>query len=149
MPPVFGPTSASKARLKSCAGSSGTTATPSLRQNNEISGPSRNSSITTTPPGVARHAPACVRAAARSSVTTTPLPAARPSSLTTYGAPNESSASATWSRVVQTCAIAVGTLAAAITSLANAFDPSRAAASPLGPKQGCLLYTSDAADDLL
>ena len=55
--------------------------------------------------------------------------------MTTYGAPNASSAAATSSGVVQTCASAVGTSAAAITSLAKAFDPSSAAASRLGPKQ--------------
>ena len=51
--------------------------------NRLTSGPSRNSSITTRPQpgGVVARRPA------RSSVTTTPLPAARPSSLTTYGGP--------------------------------------------------------------
>jgi hypothetical protein len=53
-------------------------------QNREISGPSRNSSTTTAPPSLSRQARACSRAAARSSVTTTPLPAASPSSLTTW-----------------------------------------------------------------
>lgn len=41
-------------------------------------------------------------AASRSSVTTTPLPAARPSSLTTYGAPKASRAVAASAGVVQT-----------------------------------------------
>ena len=78
MPPVFGPWSPSPARLKSCAGSSGTAVTPSVTANSDTSGPSRNSSITTVP-----QARACARAAARSVVTSTPLPAARASSLTT------------------------------------------------------------------
>ena len=49
MPPVFGPVSPSRARLKSWAGSSGTAVTPSVTANSETSGPSRNSSITTVP----------------------------------------------------------------------------------------------------
>ena len=61
MPPVLGPSSPSKIRLKSCAGSIGTTVVPSLRANNETSGPSRYSSTTTSP-----HVAACSRAAARS-----------------------------------------------------------------------------------
>ena len=98
--------------------------------NRETSGPSRYSSITT------RSQPfAWATASSRSSVTTTPLPAASPSSLTTYGAPKASSASATSSAVSQTRAIAVGTSAAAMTSLANALDPSSWAAAALGPKQ--------------
>src|SRR5665811_141455 len=88
------------------------------------------------------------RAVSRSSVTTTPLPAASPSSLTTYGAPKASSAATTWSGVVHTWAIPVGTSAAAITFLVKALDPSIWAAALDGPKQACLLYTSDAADDL-
>lgn len=97
MPPVLGPSSPSSARLKSWAGWSGTTVTPSVMAKRETSGPSRYSSMTT------RSQPsAWARAAARSSVTTTPLPAARPSSLTTYGAPKASRASSTSSGVVQT-----------------------------------------------
>ena len=68
-------------------------------------------------------------------VTTTPLPAARPSSFTTYGAPNSSSAAAASSAVTHSRAAAVGTPAAAITSLANALEPSSWAAAPDGPKQ--------------
>ena len=80
MPPVFGPLSPSPSRLKSCAGWSGRTVTPSVMAKTETSGPSRNSSMTTRP-----QAAAWASASVRSSVTTTPLPAARPSSLTTYG----------------------------------------------------------------
>ncbi len=47
MPPVFGPRSPSCARLKSCAGSSGTAVLPSHSANSDTSGPSRYSSITT------------------------------------------------------------------------------------------------------
>ena len=78
MPPVFGPSSPSATRLKSCAGSSGTTVVPSVIANSETSGPSRYSSITTRAQWLA-----CSSATARSVVTTTPLPAASPSSLTT------------------------------------------------------------------
>ena len=92
MPPVFGPVSPSPTRLKSCAGSSGTAVTPSHTANSETSGPARYSSTSTGWPD-ARTAPAWATAAARSLVTTTPLPAARPSSLTTYGAPQRVSAS--------------------------------------------------------
>ncbi len=99
-------------------------------QNSETSGPSRYSSTTTRP-----HAAACASATSRSSVTTTPLPAARPSSLTTYGGPKASRAFAASSAVSQMWAMAVGTLAAAITCLANALEPSSSAASADGPKQ--------------
>ncbi len=78
MPPVLGPWSPSRARLKSWAGWSGRTVVPSVIANSETSGPSRYSSITTL-----SQASAWASASARSEVTTTPLPAARPSSLTT------------------------------------------------------------------
>ena len=47
MPPVLGPRSPSRIRLKSCAGWSGRTVVPSVIANSETSGPSRYSSITT------------------------------------------------------------------------------------------------------
>src|SRR5690625_4214681 len=72
-------------------------------------------------------------AAATSWVTTTPLPAANPSSLITCGAPKASMAACTCSGVVHTRDIAVGTPAAAMISLANALDPSSLAASRPGP----------------
>lgn len=97
MPPVLGPSSPSSARLKSWAGWSGRTVSPSVMAKRETSGPSRNSSMTTR-----SQALACVLAASMSAVTTTPLPAARPSSLTTYGAPKASRASSTSAGVVQT-----------------------------------------------
>src|SRR5215472_9344480 len=130
MPPVFGPWSPSRARLKSCAGSSGTALAPSASANSDTSGPSRNSSTTTFPA-----ARAWASAAARSPVTTTPLPPASPSAFTTYGGPNSSSARATSASVSQVRAMAVGMPAAVMTSLANDFDPSIMAARRLGPKQ--------------
>ena len=69
-------------------------------------------------------------------MTTTPFPAARPSSLTTYGEPHRVSASSISAADVTLTAAAVGTPAAAITSFANAFDPSIRAAAAFGPKTG-------------
>src|SRR6478672_1701232 len=114
MPPVLGPASSSPTRLKSCAGASATTVSPSLMQKTETSGPSRNSSTTSRPSGLSRQVRACSRATSRESVTTTPLPAASPSSLTTCGAPSASGA--------------------ASTSLAKDLLPSSRAASAEGPK---------------
>ena len=91
MPPVFGPVSPSPTRLKSWAGSSGNATVPSHTANSDTSGPARNSSTSTGCPA-ASTSRACAAATARSAVTTTPLPAASPSSLTTYGAPQASSA---------------------------------------------------------
>ena len=128
MPPVLGPRPPSKMRLKSCAGCSARAVVPSQTAKSETSGPSRNSSTTTR-----SQAAAWASASARSVVTTTPLPAARPSSFTTYGAPSASSAAAASSGVVHTKERAVGTPAAAITSLLNALEPSSRAASRDGP----------------
>ncbi len=63
------------------------------------------------------------------------MPAARPSSFTTYGAPNSSSAAATSSTVSQVRDRAVGTPAEAITCFAKSLDPSSRAAARDGPKQ--------------
>ena len=65
MPPVLGPRSPSPTRLKSCAGSSGTTVGPSTRQNSDTSGPSRYVSSSTGCPSSSRPM-ACARAASRS-----------------------------------------------------------------------------------
>ena len=130
MPPVFGPRSPSCARLKSWAGSNGTALAPSASANSDTSGPSRNSSTSTLPA-----ARAWASAAARSPVTTTPLPPASPSAFTTYGGPNSASACATSASVPQVRARAVGMPAAVMTSLANDFEPSIMAARRLGPKQ--------------
>ena len=134
MPPVFGPASPSARRLKSWAGLSGRTRSPSLRKNSDTSGPARNSSISTGPVG--RYVAAWARAASRSSVTMTPFPAARPSAFTTWGAPKASRAAATSSSVRARVARPVGTPAASMIRFANAFDPSSRAAARLGPKAG-------------
>ena len=131
MPPVLGPASPSKARLKSWAGVSGKTVLPSLKKNRLTSWPSRNSS-TRIP--ISMKLRAWSSAAWRSLVTMTPLPAARPSALITYGAPNAAIADSTSSMVEHSRAMPVGTPAAAITSLANDFEPSSAAAFCDGPK---------------
>src|SRR5271165_519500 len=78
---------------------------------------------------------ACLTASLRSAVTTTPLPAASPSALTTYGGPNAASASSTSCSVRHVLAAAVGTPAAVITSLAKDLEPSIIAAAWPGPKQ--------------
>ena len=65
MPPVLGPVSPSPTRLKSWAGSNGTTVSPSTTQNSDTSGPSRNDSSSTGCPASSRLA-ACARAASRS-----------------------------------------------------------------------------------
>jgi hypothetical protein len=131
MPPVLGPWSPSWARLKSWAGSSGTAVVPSASANRLTSGPSRYSSMTTV-----LQLLACRLASSRSVVTTTPLPAARASSLTTYGGPNSRSAASASSGVLATRDRAVGMPASAIICLENALDPSTWAACLLGPKTG-------------
>ena len=80
MPPVFGPASLSNARLKSWAGASGITETPSDKKKRLTSGPDKNSS---TKIPISINCLACSNAAAGSSVTITPLPAAKPSALIT------------------------------------------------------------------
>ncbi len=88
MPPVFGPTSPSPRRLWSWLVASARTLRPSHRTMKLASSPARNSSMTTrlpagaAPPSMVSTA-AC--ASARVAATTTPLPAARPSALTTIG----------------------------------------------------------------
>src|SRR5512132_4406545 len=121
IPPVFGPTSPSKARLKSCTAGSGTAFTPSESAHTDTSGPSSSSSITSGWPsaaavGSAASSSSCVRH------TKTPFPAASPSALITHGGRATGSSAA------------VGTPAALMTSLAKPFEPSIAAAERLGPK---------------
>src|SRR6185437_3617547 len=91
MPPVFGPSSWSNARLWSCALANGIAVSPSQSAKKLISRPDKNSSITTSAPAAPK-APSNIMAIAASAsasvfATTTPLPAARPSAFTTIGAP--------------------------------------------------------------
>src|SRR6266508_1345606 len=102
MPPVLGPESRSPARLKSWARTRGTTSRPSVRPKAETSLPVRCSSTRTTAPASPkarsmRHARKAATAASRSSAMTTPLPAASPSALTTYGGASSSRYSTAWS----------------------------------------------------
>ena len=90
MPPVLGPVSPSPTRLKSCAGARGTARVPSHTTSSDSSGPVMPSSITTVRPASPNDSPASLArtsASASASVgaTSTPLPAARPSVLTTQG----------------------------------------------------------------
>src|SRR5918993_2555879 len=134
MPPVLGPPSPSSRRLWSCAGTRGSTVVPSVIANSDTSGPSRYSSTSTAPPPSSTRWP-CATAAARSSVTRTPLPAASPSSFTTYGAPTSSSTVSSSAGPPTGQARAVGTPAASMTCLAKDLLPSSWAASWDGPKQ--------------
>ena len=90
MPPVLGPVSPSPARLKSWAATRTRARTPSQIAMTESSGPVRPSSMTTRRPAPPKVAPeslarASAIASSRSAVTSTPLPAASPSVLTTHG----------------------------------------------------------------
>ncbi len=78
---------------------------------------------------------AWARAASRSAVTSTPLPAASPSSLTTYGGPNSASAASASAPVTQVRDAAVGMPPSAMISLAKVLEPSIMAARAPGPKQ--------------
>ena len=57
MPPVFGPLSPSKARLWSCAPTSGSACSPSQSAKKLASSPSMNSSITTEAPAAPKRLP--------------------------------------------------------------------------------------------
>ena len=121
MPPVFGPVSSSPTRLKSCAGARAIG--PLAVADREQARPPRPRAAPRAR-GRRRASAAARRPASSSSCvrqTKTPLPAARPSTLTTHGGRATASAGA------------VGTPAASSTSLANAFEPSIRAAARVGP----------------
>ena len=80
-----------------------------------------------------RHSSAQVTARSSDFVTSTPLPAARPSAFTTYGPSISSSRATADSRSKYSADFAVGTRADAMISFANDFDDSMRAASLLGP----------------
>ena len=136
MPPVFGPGVAVERALEVLRRAaaarrrcrrSGRTATPRARRGTPRS--------TTAPgrPGTRR----ARSASARSSVTTTPLPAASPSSLTTYGGAERVERRVDLvGRRCRRAASAVGTPAAAMTSLANALEPSSAGGRGGRPEAG-------------
>ena len=85
MPPVFGPSSPSPIRLKSCAaGERHDLARRRTSAKSETSSPSSSSSITNgCPSAAAARSPASSSSCVRQ--TKTPLPAASPSALTTHG----------------------------------------------------------------
>ena len=90
IPPVFDPVSPSPTRLWSCTETIGTTRAPSEKTRNETSSPGRNSSRTSLAPAVPNFLSDIISATAAcasalSSTTTTPLPAARPSTFSTSG----------------------------------------------------------------
>ncbi len=92
MPPVFGPRSSSCARLKSRAGGSSAQSRPSHTAITDASSPARKRSSTTRRPlsskrPDSRQSRTNRSASARSSLTSTPLPAASPSALTTQRGP--------------------------------------------------------------
>ena len=92
MPPVLGPRLPSKARLWSWLEGMGTMCSPSQKAKTVTSGPVMHSSMTTVAPEAPNLPPSimsrtAVLASATVWATITPLPRARPSALTTMGAP--------------------------------------------------------------
>ena len=90
MPPVLGPASPSPTRLKSWAGARATARVPSQTAKTDTSGPVIPSSMTTVRPASPNAAPDSFAphvglGLGEVSVTSTPLPAARPSVFTTQG----------------------------------------------------------------
>ncbi len=93
-----------------------------------------NSSTTTRAPGPSRKiASSAATAASTVPATVTPLPAARPSALTTIGAPCASTNARAACGSVKVWPCAVGAPQAAQISLVKAFDASSRAASRPGP----------------
>ena len=139
IPPVLGPRSPSSARLKSWAGARGASRRPSQSTSSEHSGPVSPSSTTTRRPASPKADPdslatTSASASARESVTSTPLPAASPSVLTTHG-PGRVRRKATASPTSEKAPNrAVGTPASASISFMKAFEPSSRAPSAPGPK---------------
>src|SRR5665648_397443 len=122
------------------AGASGTALRPSQRTSRETSEPARNSSMMTTSPAApksraTKQLSTAALASARSLQMMTPLPAARPSALTTSGYERSGlSAASADSGVSWRLYAPAATPPSRITSLAKALLPSSCAASRLGPK---------------
>ena len=139
MPPVFKPVSFSPTRLWSWLVAIGSTFLPSTMTIKLASSPSRNSSITTRLPALPKALPESISRTASSAscnviATITPLPAAKPSALTTIGAPFSRKYANAGSTLVKFWYSAVGILWRARKSLVNAFEPSNWAAAWVGPK---------------
>src|ERR1044071_2994467 len=149
MPPVFGPSSLSKTRLWSCDEASGRMCSPSVSTRKLASSPSRNSSTTTLSPAAPKTrrmstSSIAASASARDAQISTPLPAARPSALITYGAlrsPRYFFAAAASENVANA---AVGILFSRRISLANALLPSSRAARRENFKAALLEELGDA-----
>src|SRR5688572_15591296 len=139
MPPVFGPSSPSRRRLWSWLVASGSTCVPSLMTMKLASSPCRNSSTTTRAPASPRLLRVIIWsiapcASATLAATTTPFPAARPSALTTIGAPRLVTKAFASSALSKVLCSAVGILCRAMKLLAKSLDASSCAAARLGPK---------------
>src|SRR5215472_3475363 len=141
MPPVLGPASPSRARLKSRAGARGTTRSPSLMPKTDSSGPSSRSSTTIVDPAWPKawrtSMASIASSASRSSAQTrTPLPSARPSALTATRPRSFRAKRRAGSASLNVSKAAVGMSAATITSFANALLLSMRPASRSGPNTG-------------
>ena len=139
MPPVFGPWSPSPRRLWSCDDASASTWAPSAITMKLASSPSRKSSITTRAPASPTALPESIAsiaacASATSVATTTPLPAASPSALTTIGAPRPSTQACAAAASVNVRCSAVGMSCRSMKALAKSLELSSCAASRVGPK---------------
>jgi len=139
IPPVLGPRSSSKIVLWSWAAGRGRAETPSVITKKDASSPVMNSSTTTVRPAApnassSRQSRMAASASGSVAQIKAPLPAARPSALTTNGPPSSRqkrrAASASWKARKR----AVGMPYRAIKSFAKALELSRRAAAWLGPK---------------
>mmetsp|Transcript_12389 Transcript_12389/g.42955 ORF Transcript_12389/g.42955 Transcript_12389/m.42955 type:complete len:306 (+) Transcript_12389:528-1445(+) len=139
MPPVLGPVSPSPTALWSCALPTITASSPARNAKNDASSPSRNSSTTTSAPAapnllstIISSTAACASSTVEATVT--PLPAARPSVLTTMGAPCAVMYDLAAAGSVKRSYAAVGMSYFRSTSLRNPLLPSSLAAALDGPK---------------
>ncbi len=108
-----------------------------------------NSSITTRAPSPSRKiASSASSASGTVAATVTPLPAARPSALTTIGAPSASTQARAAAGSVKVWPAAVGAPQAAQISLVKAFDASSRAASRPGPERRDAAGAQDVGDAL-
>ena len=134
MPPVLGPVSPSPMRLWSWAIGSGRATVPSQSAIRLHSGPERHSSTTIGPAAASVAIAATVSSSPAG--TMTPLPAARPSCLTTTGAPSACHhANASTAEVVARWR-GEGSASRSAIWRAWPFDDSSLATSAVGPKHG-------------
>ena len=141
MPPVLGPRPPSSRALWSWELAKGTARSPSASAMKLSSSPLSRSSTMMRRPAAPNFpadnmALAASRASPGASATTTPLPAARPSALTTQAPSLESMCARAASSSVKLRASAVGMPCRCIKALAKCLEPSSAAAALEGPRQG-------------